>query len=329
MSSYLVSHIFMFDIKKRKTNLHLQAFANNIEDASIDCELNSALQNAFKSVSVLTAWADSVIIEAGHMDAGTDFVEEIIEPVRRAVIIAVNCISVRVGHKSLSRGNSLPDITSDNTTFDQSVDLSQSSDSISSIGKPPLLPKHSEYDQAPPLPPKHLKPKLDRFEDLLAHSLSLHSMDWRSPSEVAYPTFELNKPRQSLIRRTQFISSHDKSLPSPRGLDTTLTDQSFEYSIDNSSPRSLSKESLTAMSFDEPDCASQKIGSLNLASRSWSSRERSNTSSPSFETLSFSSHLSDPLDKSDQPPAIPKKSRNVPLHKKPLQAEMKIGTRNF
>ena len=117
MSSYLVSPIFMFDIKKRKTNLHLQAFANNIEDASIDCELNSALQNAFKSVSVLTAWADSVIIEAGHMDAGTDFVEEIIEPVRRAVIIAVNCISVRVGHKSLSRGNSLPDITSDNLSL--------------------------------------------------------------------------------------------------------------------------------------------------------------------------------------------------------------------
>ena len=292
----------------------------------MDSELSSALQNAFKSVSVLTSWADSVIIEGGNVDnaAETDFINTIIEPVRRAVIIAVNCISVRVGHKSLSRGNSLPDITSDaNDTFDQSADLSHSSDSISNIGKPPLLPKHCDTEAAPPLPPKHLKPKLDRFEDLLAHSLSMHSMDWGAHNEAAYPafpTFEPNQPRQSLIRRTQFINSHhDKSLPSPvGGLNTTFNDQSFEYSFENSSQKSLSRESLTNMSLDEPDCPSQKISSLNLASISWSSRERSNTSSPSIETLSFNSHLSDPHDR-DQPPAIPKKSRNISSSHKKLQ----------
>ena len=325
---YIILFIQMFSHSNLFNSIqqlyYLQAFADNIEDAPMDTELSTALHNAFKSVSVLTAWADSVIIEGGNVDTGdeTDFIDTIIEPVRRAVIIAVNCISVRVGHKSLSRGNSLPDITSDNT-FDQSVDLSHSSESISNIGKPPLLPKHNEAEAAPPLPPKHLKPKLDRFEDLLAHSLSMHSMDWVSHNEAAYPafpTFEPNQPRQSLIRRTQFINSHhDKSLPSPvGGLNTTFNnDQSFEYSFENASQKSLSRESLTNMSLDEPDCpSSQKISSLNLASISWSSRERSNTSSPSIETLSFNSHLSDHHDRPDQPPAIPKKSRNISSHKK-------------
>ena len=254
------------------------------------------------------------------MVAESDYIENVIEPVRRAVIIAVNCISVRVGNKSLSRGNSLPDITSDDCgTYDQNDDGSDSSSTSKSVTKPPLLPKQSDLrglDEAPPLPPKHLKPKIDRFEDLLAHSLSLHSMDWANHhNPIAYPTFETNKPRQSMVRRTQFLNAHgqdhNKSLPSPRGLDTTLTDQSFEYSFDNNSPKSVSKESLSNMSFDEAD-GSHKITPLNVTSRNWSSKERSNTSSPSIETLSFSSHLSDGQDRRDHPPAIPKKFRNTP-----------------
>lgn len=278
-----------------ETVLAIKAFASNLSDDCMDTEMCSALQNAFKAVSVLTSWADSVIIDSGHFDSQADYVESVVEPVRRAVIVAVNCISMRVGNKALARGNSLPDITNDDCD-DYSFDLSQSSGSIEDIDKPPLFPKHSRQQDAPPLPPKHFKPKLDRFEDLLAHSLSLHSMEWAPSQTRNYRTLNLG--------RTPENSLHNKSLPSPAGLDTTLNDNSFQYSFD--SPTSLSKESLTNVSFDEPDqCHSSK--QHQFATRSWSSRERSNTSSPSFETLSFASHLSD----LERPPAIPKKSRSI------------------
>ena len=282
----------------------LQAFASNIEGSENDHELDVALQECFKSVSLLTSWADSVIVRGGAVESDETSTDTIIEPVRRSVIVAVNCISVRLGNKSLARGNSLPDITNDDCPdFGADVDLSQSSNSILNLGaKPPLFPKQSDarYEEAPPLPPKHLKPKLDKFEDLLAHSFSMHSLDW-SPnlpdSQVRYPRYELTRPRQSLIRRTQHVNSHnlDKSLPSPAGLDTTLTDQSFEYSYDtNSSPTSLSKESLTNTSFDEADLSSQRLAGRS----SWS---------PSLEA--------------EGPPAIPRKSRSghqvtVTPHKK-------------
>ena len=289
----------------------------------MDSELCSALQNSFKAVSVLTAWADSVIVKGGQMteEPHEDYVDTVIEPVRRAVIVAVNCISVRIGAKSLARGNSLPDITSDNCTdYEQDeVGLSQSSDSLQTLCRPPLLPKQSEirdHDEAPPLPPKNLKPRLDRFEDLMANSLSLHSIDWSMDNNgvKAFPTFELNKPRQSLIRRTQFIKSrhHDNSLPSPSGLNTTFADHSLEHSFDNSSPRSISKESLSNLSYDETDGTHNKNNTQFLATRSWSSRERSANSSPSLEGFSIYSHHTDPPNGDlDPPPAIPKKSRYI------------------
>ena len=240
----------------------------------MDPELTSALQSAFKAVSVLTSWADSVIIRGGQMEAGAedDYMDTVIEPVRRAVIVAVNCISVRIGAKSLSRGNSLPDITGGGL----GAELGRSTDSLHLV--PPLLPKARGYDEAPPLPPKHLKPKLERFEDLLAHSLSLHSLDWSA-----------RPAPQSVARRAQFAGArdHDQSLPSPRGLDTTLPDLSFDCSFDNSgSPRSASRESLC---YDEADCAAHR-----LSARPWPPRGRSATSSPSLETISFCSRLSDP-----------------------------------
>ena len=292
----------------------LQAFATNIGDDAMDQELSRSLQNAFKAVSVLTSWADSVIIRGGQMadELHEDYVDTVIEPVRRAVIVAVNCISVRIGAKSLARGNSLPDITSDTcAVYEKHGALSQSSDSLQNFGRPPLLPKQSEMrdrDEAPPLPPKNLKPKFDKFEDLVANSLSLHSIDWSMDRDgvKAFPTFELNKPRQSLIRRTQLINSRhlDTSLPSPSGINTTFTDHSF----DNSSPRTISKESLTNLSYDETDGLHHNKNPQLLAARPWSSRERSTTSSPSLEGLSFSTGLGDPR---DQLPAIPKKSRYV------------------
>merc|ERR1711894_189640 len=112
----------------------------------------------------------------------------------------------------------------------------------------------------------------------------------------AFPTFELNKPRQSLIRRTQFIKSrhHDNSLPSPSGLNTTFADHSLEHSFDNSSPRSISKESLSNLSYDEIDGTHNKNNTQFLATRSWSSRERSANSSPSLEGFSIYSHHTDP-----------------------------------
>ena len=303
-----------------ETVLAIKAFAGNIEGSEDDPELSQALQNAFKSVSLLTSWADSVIVRGGQLEAEDETsTDTIIEPVRRAVIVAVNCIAVRLGKKSLARGNSLPDITNDDCPDfgGGKVDLSHSSNSILNLGvKPPLFPKQSDagYEEAPPLPPKHLKPKLDKFEDLLAHSFSLHSMDWSSnlaqnQSGVRFPRYELNRPRQSLIRRTQRVNTHslDKSLPSPAGLDTTLTDQSFEFSYDaNPSPTSLSKESLTNNSFDEPDLSAQKLNLLSLAGRPWTGKDRSATSSPSLETLSFTSHQSEP---GEGPPAIPRKCR--------------------
>ena len=306
----------------------LQAFATNIGDDSMDSELCSALQNSFKAVAVLTAWADSVIVKGGQMTEESheaDYVDTVIEPVRRAVIVAVNCISVRIGAKSLARGNSLPDITSDNgTDYDQDDVgdvgcLSLSSDSLQTLCRPPLLPKQSErrdQEEAPPLPPKNLKPRLDRFEDLMANSLSLHSIDWSVDNNgiKAFPTLELNKPRQSLIRRTQFIKGrhHDNSLPSPSGLNTTFADQSLEHSFDNSSPRSISKESLSNLSHDEIDGSQLKNNSQFLATKSWSSRERSANSSPSLEGFSMYSHHTDQNDGDrDPPPAIPKKSRYI------------------
>ena len=302
-----------------ETVLAIKAFAGNIEGAEDDPELGLALQNAFKSVSLLTSWADSVIVRGGHLETeDQSSTDTIIEPVRRAVIVAVNCIAVRLGKKSLARGNSLPDITNDDCPdFGGGEE-----DSILNLGvKPPLFPKQSDagYEEAPPLPPKHLKPKLDKFEDLLAHSFSLHSMDWSSNlannhSAVRFPRYELNRPRQSLVRKTQRVNSQslDKSLPSPAGLDTTLTDQSFELSYDaTSSPTSLSKESLTNNSFDETDLSAQKLNLLSLAGRSWAGKDRSATSSPSLETLSFTSHQSEPGDPQG-PPAIPRKCRPGP-----------------
>ena len=302
-----------------ETVLAIKAFAGNIEGSEDDPELSQALQNAFKSVSLLTSWADSVIVRGGQLEAEDQSpTDTIIEPVRRAVIVAVNCIAVRLGKKSLARGNSLPDITNDDCPDfgGGEADLSHSSDSILNLGvKPPLFPKQSDagYEEAPPLPPKHLKPKLDKFEDLLAHSFSLHSMDWspslvNTQSGVRFPRYELNRPRQSLIRRTQRLNTHslDKSLPSPAGLDTTLTDQSFEFSYDaSSSPPSQSKEPHANNSFEEPDF-SQKLNLLSLTGRPWAGKDRSAPSSPSLETLSFSSHQSEP---GHGPPAIPRKVR--------------------
>ena len=252
----------------------LQAFASNIQGSENDQELDLALTECFKSVSRLTSWADSVIVRGGEVETDTS-TDTIIEPLRRSVIVAVNCISARLGNKSLARGNSLPDITNDDCPeFGSEADLCQSPGSILKLGaKPPLFPRQSDagYEEAPPLPPKHLKPKLDKFEDLLAHSFSLHSMDWSQNlpnNEIRFPRYELTRPRQSLIRRTENVASHnlDKSLPSPAGLDTTFQDQSFEYSYDtNSSPTSQSKESLTNTSFDEVDLSSQKLNLVSLA----------------------------------------------------------------
>ena len=274
-----------------ETVLAIQAFAGSICEPELDTELRGSLQTAFKAVSVLTQWADTVIVQ-GSLTAGEDWLQEVIEPVRRAVIVAVNCIAARLGQKTLGRGNSLPDITSDcGPEMDDPVAASQSSDSIVELGlAPPLFPKHD--DRAPPLPPKHLKlkPKFDKsFESLVAHSAWLSGARPHSH----FPTFEIHRPRQSLIRRTGLYNSHclDQSLPFPQ-LDTTL---------DTTLPDTASQDEA-----DETDCTSQRLHSLSLTARPWPVRpDRSNTSSPS-ETVSFSSLLSDPP---DPPPAIPRKAR--------------------
>ena len=301
-----------------ETVLAIKAFASNLSDDAMDQELSTALNNAFKSVSQLTSWADHLGIisdgEAEHEAHGAhcrvdECVENIIEPVRRAVIVAVNCIAVRLGNINLARGNSLPDITNDS----DSLEYSLSSDSLENINnvKPQLFPKQVEL-RAPPLPPKHLKPKMDRFEDLLAHSLSLHnSIDW---APTPFSDYHKHQPGSS-ARRNHFHNTHqqhhlDKSISSTTGgLDTTY-DQSFECSFDNTSQNSLSRESLTNVSFDEPDYSAGKMNMLTTTS--W--RNRSNNSSPSFETISFSSrdnndHHYYHHDHNDLPPAIPKKSR--------------------
>ena len=205
---------------------------------------------------------------------------------RCAVIVLVNCIAARVGPGGLGRGSSLPDITSD-LPDEPGLALSQSSDSILDLAlqKPPLLPRVSigAPDPAPPLPPKLARPRFDRsFEDLLAQSYSLQSraLDW--PQSASTP-----RSSQSRSRAQRLI---DRTLPSPHGLDTTLPDLELV---------SASRESLT-----ETDGTSRPPP-LHLSPFSWSqsSRDRSNTSSPSLETLSLTSHLS------EDPPAVPRKSR--------------------
>jgi Rap guanine nucleotide exchange factor 1 len=282
--------------------------------------VRGALDVAFRAVSALTTWADSVIVN-GEVDPCENFKETIVEPVRKSVIVVVNLLTGRIGRQKMCRGNSLPDITSSEKVqaeedtasatghLDNSSGLSHSSDSILDLSptKPPLLPKFSlnsnrTFDAAataPPLPPKHLKPRLNRrLEELISRSYSFHHQgDWLLQAEAGGggPLYFNNRHN---------YQAFDKSLPSPNGgLETTFLDQSFDYDL-SGSPGSLSKESVHNMSLDEVDQAPFKA-SFNLFSRSWSSRDRSNASSPSME--SFGSHLSDPV---DQPPALPRKSRD-------------------
>lgn len=292
----------------------------------MDPEVTKALESAFRSVSHLTNWADSVIV-SGEVDSTESVLENIIEPVRKSVIIVVNLLSYRIGNKNLTRGNSLPDITSESQDQDSSIGLSLSSDSILDLSpvKPPLLPKISLYasDSAPPLPPKnHLKPRLDRtLEDLISRSYSFHQGDSLNSSYYGLAGFQ---PRYG-------YPAANKSLPTPDGLETTLLDQSFDFMDYADSPYSLSKESVNNISFEDVDSSSYKP-SLNVSSRSWSSKERSNASSPSLE--SFSSHLSDTVDR-EYPPAIPRKYRETSLRKNgqslshyPPSAEQSRNTRN-
>ena len=237
------------------------------------------LQAAYKAVATLTAWADTIIL--GNTVTGEQ-VEQVVEPVRRAVIVLVNCIAARVGAAGLGRGSSLPDITSGGGEAATLI-MSQSSDSILDLAmaKPPLLPRLSAPpDAAPPLPPKLARPRFDArsFEDLLSQSYSLQS---RTLGDLP-PSLTTPRPPSHRLSRL------DRSLPSPHGLDTTLPD--LESVPRDSQP-----------GHDEPD--GPRASGLSPFSHSWSSRDRSNTSSPSLETLSFSSHLS------EDPPAIPRKSR--------------------
>ena len=91
---------------------YLQAFAGSIEDP-IEPEVRAALDVAFKAVSALTTWADSVIVNGEVVDPCESFIETIVEPVRKSVIVVVNLLTVRIGRQKLGRGNSLHDITSD------------------------------------------------------------------------------------------------------------------------------------------------------------------------------------------------------------------------
>jgi hypothetical protein len=139
----------------------------------------AGLEAAYRAVAGLTAWADTVIL---GLTVTGEQVEQVIEPVRRAVIVLVNCIALRVGPGGLGRGSSLPDITRPEDEGD-GLPLSQSSDSILELGlhpgAPPLLPRTvsgAAQEPAPPLPPKLPRPRFDRsFEDLLAQSYSLQA----------------------------------------------------------------------------------------------------------------------------------------------------------
>ena len=277
----------------------------------MDGEVRRALDSSFRTVSLLTSWADTVIV-TGQVENPDSVLDLIIEPVRKSVIVVVNLISGRLGHQSIMRGNSLPDITCDTDEADSSAfGLSLSSDSILDISpvKPPLLPKISLHasDSAPPLPPKHLKPRLDRqIEDLISRSYSFHNGDSLRNSYFGVPSFQPSPIRYG-------FPAQNKSLPTPEGLETTLLlDNSFDYMDYADSPYSLSKESVNNISFEDTDCNSFKQGHT----RSWSSKERSNASSPSLE--SFGSHLSESLDR-DQPPAIPRKFKDFSGRKNGLE----------
>ena len=306
----------------------MQAFAGSIEDP-IEPEVRAALDVAFKAVSALTTWADSVIVNGEVVDPCESFIETIVEPVRKSVIVVVNLLTVRIGRQKLGRGNSLPDITSDHrdsvaTSAGLLLDtscggLSQSSDSIldlspSKASPPALLPKFSltgnsgrpADSAAPPLPPKHLKPRLNRrLEELICRSYSFHHQgDWLLQAYADQLEAAANADPLYFNSRQNY-QAFDKSLPSPNGgLETTFLDQSFDYD-QNGSPGSLSVHNMSTE--DEVDGQAPFKASFNLFSRSWSSRDRSNASSPSLE--SFGSHFSDQTE--SQPPALPKKSRDA------------------
>ena len=281
----------------------------------MDVEVRRALDSAFRTVSHLTSWADTVIVTGEVEDADT-VLDSIIEPVRKSVIVVVNLISGRLGLQSITRGNSLPDITCETEEPDSALSLSLSSDSILDISpvKPPLMPKISLHasDSAPPLPPKHLKPRLDRqIEDLISRSYSFHNGDNLLNSYYGVTTFQPSPVRYG-------FPAQNKSLPTPNGLETTmLLDNSFDYMDYAESPYSLSKESVNNISFDDTDGHSLKQGHT-ASTRSWSSKERSNASSPSLE--SFGSHLSESLER-EQPPAIPRKYKDISCRKNGLETK--------
>ena len=123
-----------------ETVLAIQAFAGSLSSPP-EPEVVSALHSAYRAVASLTAWADAVIL--GEAVSG-DEVAKVVEPVRCAVIVLVNCISVRVGGcSSLGRGSSLPDITRGEEGEEEGLAGGPSSHSIRDMAnqKPPLLPR--------------------------------------------------------------------------------------------------------------------------------------------------------------------------------------------
>jgi hypothetical protein len=235
-------------------------------------EVKKALDSAFVSASQLTSWADKVIIQ-GQVEHSDTVIEKIIEPVRKSVIVVVNLISVRIGSKNMTRGNSLPDITCDSPDLDHAngddddVDidggscstyggacLSFSSESILDISpvKPPLLPKLRSTESAPPLPPKNLKPRIDKqIEDIISRSISFQNRDLMlTPNLYGLPGL-----RSSAAVRQTFHNAN-KSLPFHNNYDrneSSFLDQNFELMDVSDSPYNVSKESVNNTSIDDID----------------------------------------------------------------------------
>ena len=117
-----------------------------------------AMENVYSCVARLTQWADRLIVE-GNIDKEDDYINKVIEPLRKSVVVLANAIS---NSEELSRKptaglrRSLPDVLAvEEYTLETKNKTCEETQTKRKPPSPPPKPRINIYTKhAPPLPPK-------------------------------------------------------------------------------------------------------------------------------------------------------------------------------
>ena len=116
-----------------------------------------AMENVYSCVAKLTQWADRLIVE-GHIDKEDDYIEKIIEPLRKSVLVLANAIASSDEPNRRSTAGmrrSLPDVLAIEGYELADKDKHHKPMQPKTPPSPPPKPRSNMYaKKAPPLPPK-------------------------------------------------------------------------------------------------------------------------------------------------------------------------------